>query len=89
MEGDGADRFLDVSLAFVARARAAVQAELEARGEVTLAGLLASLNPILGPFTSMANELGGPLRAHLRELVETGQAEEYPDRQPPVWRRTA
>jgi glyoxylase-like metal-dependent hydrolase (beta-lactamase superfamily II) len=88
MEGDAVDRFLDESLAFVARTRAAVLAELEARGEVTLAGLLASLNPVLGPFTSMANELGGPLRAHLRELVASGQAEEYPDRQPPVWRRT-
>lgn len=89
MEGEAADRFLDESLAFVARARAAVRAELEARGEVTLAGLLASLDPILGPFTSMANELGGPLRAHLRELVASGEAEEFADQQPPVWRRSA
>lgn len=89
LAGDAVDRFLDESLAFVARARAAVCTELEARGEVTLAGLLASVNPILGPFTSMANELGGPLRAHLRELVASGQAEELSDRQPPAWRRTA
>lgn len=89
MAGEAVVRFLDVSLAFVARARAAVRAELEAQGEVTLAGLLASLDPILGPFTSMANELGGPLRAHLRELVDAGQAKEYPEERPPVWRRTA
>jgi len=89
MEGDEAERFLDESLAFVARTRAAVRAELDAQGEVTLAGLLASLNPVLGPFTSMANELGGPLRAHLRELVASGQAEECSECQPPVWRRTA
>ena len=89
MEGEAADRFLEESLAFVTRARAAVLAELDARGEVTLAELLASLNPVLGPFTSMANELGGPLRAHLRELVASGQAEECSERQPPVWRRTA
>lgn len=89
LAGDAADRFLDESLAFVARARAAVLAELDARGEVTLAELLASLNPALGPFTSMPNELGGPLLAHLRELVASGQAEEYPERQPPVWRRNA
>ncbi len=89
LAGDAADRFLDESLAFVARARAAVLAELDGRGEVTLAELLASLNPVLGPFTSMANELGGPLRAHLRELVATGHAEECSERQPPMWRRTA
>lgn len=89
MADDAVDRFLDESLAFVTRARAAVRAELDLRGEITLAGLLASLNPILGPFTSMANELGGPLRAHLHELVASGQADEISDRQPLVWRRTA
>ena len=45
-----------------------------------------ALNPVLGPFTSMANELGGPIRAHLQELVMSGRIEEMADRQPPAWR---
>jgi hypothetical protein len=48
--------------------------------------LLTALNPILGPFTSMANELGGPIRAHLQELVARGRIEEIADRRPPAWR---
>jgi glyoxylase-like metal-dependent hydrolase (beta-lactamase superfamily II) len=86
MEGTQVDRFLDESLAFVARARSAIEEEIEKSGEVTIAGLLAVLNPVLGPFTSMANELGGPIRAHLQELVTSGRVEEIADRQPPVWR---
>jgi glyoxylase-like metal-dependent hydrolase (beta-lactamase superfamily II) len=89
MEGDAVDRFLDESLAFVARARDAVRLELQQRDEVTLGGLLAALNPKLGPFTSMATELGSPLRAHLQELVVSGDAEEIPGRQPPAWRKVA
>ena len=53
---------------------------------MTIAGLLAALNPVLGPFTSMANELGGPIRAHLQELVASGRIEEIAGRQPPAWR---
>jgi glyoxylase-like metal-dependent hydrolase (beta-lactamase superfamily II) len=86
MEGTQVERFLAESLAFVARARSAIEAAIEKSGEVTIAGLLITLNPILGPFTSMANELGGPIRAHLQELVMSGRIEEMADRQPPVWR---
>jgi len=86
MAGAQVDRFLDDSLTFVARARAAIAETIEASREVTIAGLLATLNPVLGPFTSMANELGGPIRAHLDELVARGHIAEIPARQPPAWR---
>jgi hypothetical protein len=86
MEGTQVERFLAESLAFVARARSAIEAAIENSGEVTIAGLLRALNPVLGPFTSMTNELGGPIRAHLQELVMSGRIEEMADRQPPVWR---
>jgi hypothetical protein len=86
MEGAQVDRFLSESLAFVARARSAIEEAIEASPEVTIAALLTALNPILGPFTSMANELGGPIRAHLQELVTSGRIEEIADRQPPTWR---
>ena len=85
MKGAQVDRFLSESLAFVARARSAIEEEIKKSDEVTIAGLLASLNPVLGPFTSMANELGGPIRAHLQELVASGRIEEIAD-QPPAWR---
>jgi hypothetical protein len=42
-------------------------------------------NPQLGPFTVMENELAGTLRAHLRELVAAGRAEELPGADPPAW----
>jgi glyoxylase-like metal-dependent hydrolase (beta-lactamase superfamily II) len=86
MEGEAIDRFLAESLAFVARVRAAIEAATETSGEVTIAGLLSALNPVLGPFTSMTNELCGPIRAHLQELVAHGRIEEVAGRQPPVWR---
>ena len=86
MEGEEVDRFLGETLAFVARARTAIARIVRESDEVTLAGMLAALDPVLGPFTSMANELGGPIRAHLHELVASGQIAEIPDRQPPAWR---
>jgi glyoxylase-like metal-dependent hydrolase (beta-lactamase superfamily II) len=86
MEGAEVDRFLAESLAFIARARSAIEEAIEASHEVTIAGLLDTLDPVLGPFTSMANELGGPIRAHLQELVASGRIEEFADRQPPAWR---
>ncbi len=86
MEGAEVDRFLSESLAFVERTRAAMLNAVDASDEVTIAGLLAALNPVLGPFTSMAIELGSPIRAHLGELVASGHIEEIADRQPPAWR---
>jgi glyoxylase-like metal-dependent hydrolase (beta-lactamase superfamily II) len=86
MEGAEVERFLSESLAFVDRTRAAILNKVDASDEVTIAGLLAALNPVLGPFTSMAIELGSPIRAHLSELVTSGHLEEIADRQPPAWR---
>ena len=60
MEGDDVDRFLRRPLAFVDRARVGDRARWIESDEVTIAGLLAALNPMLGPFTSMANELRSP-----------------------------
>lgn len=86
IEGDAVERFLKESAAFVARARAAVGRALVELDEVTLGRLLERLNPELGPFTSMPNELGAPIRAHLDELVAAGRAETEAGASPPVWR---
>jgi glyoxylase-like metal-dependent hydrolase (beta-lactamase superfamily II) len=88
MEGRKVAEFLELSTDFVRRARAAVEATVQRQREVTLAGLLGELAPELGPFTSFANELCGPLRAHLRELVAAGKAEEVSGGQVPAWRWT-
>jgi glyoxylase-like metal-dependent hydrolase (beta-lactamase superfamily II) len=79
IEGPAVARFLDDTSEFVRTARAVVADELAQAGEVTLGQLLERADPRLGPFTSMPNELAGPLRAHLRELVAAGRAEESPD----------
>jgi glyoxylase-like metal-dependent hydrolase (beta-lactamase superfamily II) len=79
IEGNDVSRFLEDTVAFVRRARAATAAILEREREVTLARALELADAELGPFTSMPNELAGPVRAHLRELVAAGAAEESPD----------
>ncbi|MEA2594265.1 MAG: hypothetical protein QOF01_734 [Thermomicrobiales bacterium] len=89
MEGADVDRFLRDSADFVGRARAAVEERVLAAGELTLAGLLKDLDPELGPFTSMPNELGGPIWAHLRELVGRGVAVEVEGADPPVWQKVS
>jgi glyoxylase-like metal-dependent hydrolase (beta-lactamase superfamily II) len=85
MEGEDAARFLEESATFVERARRAVAEALAEHGELTLRGLLEISNPELGPFTVMQNELAGTLRAHLRELVAAGRAEEVAGEGPPAW----
>jgi len=79
IEGAAVDRFLADTLEFVRDARAVTAQILAAEGEVTLARARELADPRLGPFSSMPNELAGPLRAHLRELVAAGAAEESPD----------
>jgi glyoxylase-like metal-dependent hydrolase (beta-lactamase superfamily II) len=79
LEGPAVDEFLEDTLAFVREARAAVADALASEREVTLGRMLELTDPVLGPFTSMPNELAGPLRAHLRELVAAGGAEESGD----------
>ncbi len=78
IEGDAVTEFLDATIAFVERVGAEVRLALEGEGTLTLDALLARADPVLGPFTSMPNELAGPLRAHLRELVSAGLAVESP-----------
>jgi glyoxylase-like metal-dependent hydrolase (beta-lactamase superfamily II) len=79
IEGTDVDRFLDDTIQFIRDAREVVEEVLLEERQVTLARMLELADSRLGPFTSMANELAGPLRAHLRELVATGRAEESPD----------
>ena len=86
IEGAEVSDFLDASAGFVARARTAVRAAVKHSGTVTLAGLLAELGPKLGPFTSFPNELAGPIRSHLRELVAEGVVETVPGSSPPAWK---
>lgn len=86
MEGPEVEAFLDRSADFVLRTRATVEANLREAREVTLASILASLAPELGPFSSFPNELAGSLRAHLRELVAAGLAVEETAAQPVRWR---
>ena len=86
MEGALVERFLEESLDFVARAQSAIEEAIGEAHEVTIAGLLMALNPVLGPFTSMGNELGGPIRAHIQELVASDRLEEIAGRNPPAWR---
>ena len=78
LEGEAVTRFLADTRAFVARARRVVSETLARERRLTLAQLLERADAELGPFTSMPNELAGPLRAHLRELVAAGAAEESP-----------
>jgi glyoxylase-like metal-dependent hydrolase (beta-lactamase superfamily II) len=86
MEGEDAVHFLDESATFVERARRVVSEALTEHGELTLRELLDVSNLELGPFTVIENELAGTLRAHLRELVAAGRAEEVPGDNPPAWR---
>jgi hypothetical protein len=89
MEGEGATRFLEESIAFVEHARRVVSEALSDHGELNLRGLLETANPEIGPFTVMENELAGTLGAHVRELVAVGKVEEVPGSEPKVWKATA
>jgi glyoxylase-like metal-dependent hydrolase (beta-lactamase superfamily II) len=76
MEGEEVDRFLAETVAFVEDAAGVVERGLAEAGELTLPEALALGDAALGPFTSMANELAGTMRAHLRALVQQGGAVE-------------
>jgi len=79
LEGTDVDRFLDDTIEFVREARDVVEEIVVSERELTLARALELADPRLGPFTSMPNELAGPLRSHLRELVAGGRLQESPD----------
>jgi glyoxylase-like metal-dependent hydrolase (beta-lactamase superfamily II) len=74
MEGATVERFLADTIAFVEDVGRTVTETLAAAGSLTLAELLVAADPVVGPFTSMPNELGGSLRAHLQLLVRNGEA---------------
>jgi len=78
MEGAAVERFLADTIAFVEDAAAVTANALADAGQIELAELVRVADPRLGPFTSMPNELGGSLRAHLRALVAAGRAQEEP-----------
>jgi glyoxylase-like metal-dependent hydrolase (beta-lactamase superfamily II) len=86
IEGTEVQDFLDASASFVSRTRSAVRRATKSGGTVTLAGLLAELGPELGPFTSFPNELAGPIRSHLGELVKEGVVEPVSGAKPPAWK---
>jgi glyoxylase-like metal-dependent hydrolase (beta-lactamase superfamily II) len=69
IEGEDVGRFLAESLAFVERARAYVACS----PDLPLAELLRGADAVLGPFTSMANELAATLRGVLLEQGRTPQ----------------
>jgi glyoxylase-like metal-dependent hydrolase (beta-lactamase superfamily II) len=78
MEGAEVERFLADTVAFVEDAGRIAATAVEQAGELSLATLVERADPELGPFTAMANELGGTMRAHLRSLVREGRAREDP-----------
>jgi glyoxylase-like metal-dependent hydrolase (beta-lactamase superfamily II) len=76
IEGAEVQRFLDDTVAFVDDAARIAGNALEDAGELSLAALVERADPELGPFTAMANELGGTMRAHLQALARQGRATE-------------
>jgi glyoxylase-like metal-dependent hydrolase (beta-lactamase superfamily II) len=72
MEGNDVDRFLADTLAFVEDAQRVVDAALADSGSLSLPEALERADPVLGPFTSMPNELAGSLRAHLERMAREG-----------------
>lgn len=76
MEGPDVERFLADTLAFVEDARRITATAVEEVDRLSLASLVERADPELGPFTAMANELGGTMRAHLQDLVSHGRISE-------------
>ena len=67
---------LEESARFVERTQQVVSEVHTENRELSLRGRLEATNPTLGSFTVIENELAGTLRAHVRELVAAGRAEE-------------
>lgn len=67
IEGAAVAEFLEDSLAFLERAREMVAAAIDSGRPIVLRELLARGDEILGPFTSMSNELAATLRSLLQE----------------------
>jgi glyoxylase-like metal-dependent hydrolase (beta-lactamase superfamily II) len=91
LRGPAVERFLEQSRAFVLETGQAVTGALrEARRPLTLKELTAAVDARVGPFSVLANELAGPVRAHLNDLVGAGQARPAPDAEGglPAWEWT-
>jgi glyoxylase-like metal-dependent hydrolase (beta-lactamase superfamily II) len=86
LSGEAVSRFLGASRGFVQELARAVADTLRDAGsplplrEVTLAAERA-----VGPFATFANELAGPVRAHLEHLVAAGRAGTTQERGHPAW----
>lgn len=78
IEGADVDRFLADTIAYVEDAARLTERILGASGTACLAELVRAIDPVLGPYSSMPNELGGSLRAHVQALVAEGRAHEDP-----------
>lgn len=77
MQGEAVAQFLHDSRAFVQELGDAVAHIVQhAEEPLTLKDITQEADARVGPFTQFANELAGPVRAHVRQLVEQGQAVE-------------
>jgi len=84
LEGGAVREFLDAAEAFDEELAAVVGDALRAGGTLSLAEVTAAADERLGPFSSMPNELAGPVRCHLDELVVRGEASRHQGR-PARW----
>jgi len=74
MKGREVNDFLAASLSFTERVEEEiVKALRESSGPLTLKAITARVNEKTGPFSEMANELAGPVRAHLKDLAARGE----------------
>ncbi|MCS6859942.1 MAG: MBL fold metallo-hydrolase [Abditibacteriales bacterium] len=77
LQGEAVARFLQESRAFVQELGETVAHIVEhAEEPLTLKDITQEADARVGPFTAFANELAGPVHAHLRQLVEQGQVVE-------------
>jgi glyoxylase-like metal-dependent hydrolase (beta-lactamase superfamily II) len=82
----GAARFLARSRAFVHELGRAVADTLRDAGTpLSLRAVTAAADQAVGPFASFANELAGPVRAHLEDLVAAGEAGATTVKGVPAW----
>jgi glyoxylase-like metal-dependent hydrolase (beta-lactamase superfamily II) len=88
MDEAAATRFLAASRAFVGEVQQAVVEVLRTAGggAVTLKAGTAAVDARVGPFPVLGNELAGPVRAHLEDLVGAGRAEPTESGGRPAWR---
>jgi glyoxylase-like metal-dependent hydrolase (beta-lactamase superfamily II) len=75
LSGEAVEHFLSRSRGFVLDLARSVADTLRGAGSpLTLKAITAAADRAVGPFASFANELAGPVRAHLEDLVAAGEA---------------